>query len=253
MGRLCPACVNCWAWNRARIAEARLKAGARYYALRWSPRHVTVSFDHQEVPESPRDLQLQRAAVYRTLAQMGFMGGLAIFHKERKVCRGCGKPFEGRSCSGPRKHPNSGLDDDAVNRTCENPAFDWVDSPHFHVVGYGAVNAEDRPPGVVVKTIGSGTARSVRATIKYALDHAHAFERRHALTWFGAWSYSKLPNVAIQRFLVSCPKAKVIPRLKCERCGAAMVPLIYGEGPVDWVSRDFVAAMSDRPPPEAIS
>lgn len=235
MGRLCPTCVNRWAWNRARIAEARLKAGARYYLLPWRPRHVTVSFDHQEVPESPGDLQLQRASVYRALREMGFMGGLAVFHKERKKCLTCGRAYEGGGC------------------ICGSLVFEWITSPHFHVVGYGAVNAEDLPEGVFVKTIGSGRARSIRATIKYALDHAHAFDRRHSLTWFGAWSYSKLPNVAIQRFLVSCPKAKVIPRLKCERCGADMVPLMYGEGPVDWVSRDFVAAMSDRPPPEVVS
>ncbi len=228
MKRVCPNCVDAWAWKEASRAWDRLRAGALYYSIHWKARHVSVSFDHQKTPRTVEELADQRHEVYRVLKAMGFYGGIAVFHPWRKHCLGCGEPFEARGCA-----------------TCKpSPGFEWVESPHYHVVGYGAINAEDRPEGVVVVTIPPGKRRSWTATIKYVLDHCGAPEGRHSITWFGAWSYNKIPRRKIERFLV-CPYKRKVPT-QCPKCGREMVPLIQLTG--EFNAPDY-RSHGDRPPP----
>lgn len=192
--RDCPECFRRWAMLEALGALARLKAGARFYTLHRGLRHVTLSMDGATVPSSLRALERERRAVYAVLARMGFLGGAAVYHPQR---------HEGASC--------------------------WWDSPHWHVVGYGRVDADKRPSGWFVKTISGSEAerRSWVGTLYYVLNHC-GFARwslggkehtTEALTWFGGWSYNKLPSRFAPGRDTTCTRSDF-----CVVCGAEMVP-----------------------------
>ncbi len=77
----------------------------------------------------------------------------------------------------------------------------WAEGPHFHVIGYGAVDVpdaikEDKRAGVVpllgwvIK--GEPKRKTVSGTIFYVLTHCGLSRGTHSLTWFGKWSNSSL-------------------------------------------------------------
>ena len=71
----------------------------------------------------------------------------------------------------------------------------WYYSPHFHVLGFGWVDGATvaevhSKQGWIIKN--KGTRDSTFATLYYILSHAGIKKHSHALTWFGALSYSKL-------------------------------------------------------------
>ncbi len=227
--RECPDCVNPWAWRAANRARERLAYGKKLYCIqRWGVRHVVVSFDDQRVPDSKVELDRQFRLVYRTVARMGLWGGLGIFHPWRKRCSECGGSLD---CEAKKRcHPGAGLE--------------WAIGPHFHVIGYGAVNASDRPRGAFVKSM--PRRRSIAGTIKYALDHcgiplprdrpsidrevvpstfatsdAPRERKWHTLRWFGAWSYNAFPRDA-----TLTPRRDTWgdePSEKCPICGRGMI------------------------------
>ena len=152
--RECPDCVDPWAWRAANRARERLAYGKKLYCIsRWGVRHATVSFDDQLVPDSKVELDRQFRLVYRTLGAMGLWGGLTVFHPWRKRCSECLEPLD----CGSKKYCHPGA------------SLSWVKGPHFHAVGYGALNASARPEGVFVKSM--PRRRSIAGTIKYLLDH----------------------------------------------------------------------------------
>jgi len=108
-------------------------------------------------------------------------------------------------------------------------------SPHFHIVGIGhirvaAIAAVARKHGWFIKDI--GIRESVFQTFYYLLSHCGIKKGFHALTWFGAASYSKL-------ILEKEPDSTV-----CPLCGRKLVS-IYHDGvdppvPPDEYFEDFV-------------
>lgn len=183
--RVCPNCGGTrWAWRQARAVLQRLQAVKRKFLWPYHLRHVAVSFDNAEIPENESTLRRQRREVYSTLKIMGFVGGIAAFHPWRKRCLACGARFETSGCPACR----------------ERVGFEWVESPHWHVIGLGRVDADKRPSGVMVKSIPRGKGRSWTATIKYVLDHAGVAEDHHAYTWWGEFSYNKFPGPDLRRF-----------------------------------------------------
>ncbi len=231
MRRVCPNCGGGrWAWRQAKLIYQRLMVYKRTYNWHFGLRHLSVSFDDAPVDLTEEDLERERRRVYETLATMGFVGGEAAYHKWRKRCLQCGGIFEAGGC-----HPSVG--------------FEWVESPHWHVVGFGRVDlwkcglkkgelthgsigphehvrACRTVEGAVVKIIPPGKGRSWVATIKYVLDHAAVADKHHAYTWFGELSYNKMnKNMELyERFFTFC-LGQVTERL-CPQCGTKMVPLV---------------------------
>ena len=107
-----------------------------------------------------------------------------VFHPWRKRCGECGGPMDCNSKKCP-EHPRAGTT--------------WEEGPHFHVVGYGAVDAEDREEGWVVRTL--SRRKSVVGTLSYLLTHAGISYRSHALTWFGWWGYRALGEEELLRVI----------------------------------------------------
>jgi len=189
-----------------------------------------VSFDDQAIPESKADFNALRNSVYRTLRSMGAQGGCLVFHPWRKRCIRCGAVFETRGC--PRGH---------------REGLEWVEAPHFHAILYGRVDADKRPAGAFVKTIVPKTKRrSWTATLKYVLDHCGVAEGAHALTWWGAWSYNRMPQARIERF--GTFRLRQDTERICPHCGTQMVPLVTYEW-AEEVRERFLMPWPGRGPP----
>lgn len=205
MRRECPECgPGSWAWREAVAAHGRLvewhhRIGAFFLPdrLHDAPtrrllRHVTLSHDAQEMPTTKESLDALFTEAYGCLGRMGFQGGAIVFH--------------------PYRHDG---------------ACTWTEGPHFHAVGFGLVNADDRPPGWVVRDVTllrdpDGKKRSWVGTLKYILDHSlvpRARDHRyHSLRWFGALSYTK--------FSSRDGRDTTTARTDfCVECGAEMRPL----------------------------
>ncbi len=182
--RLCPDCFRLWAWDESYKARTRLAMGARYYNIHYRARHVIVSPPQEPLPGTRRELALLRGKAQAVLRAMGHKGGAMLFHPWRKRCGECGGVLECdlKVCS---DHPDA--------------KTSWEEGPHFHVVGYGAVNAEDRKDGWVVRTL--ARRRSVVGTLFYLLTHVGISRRSHSLTWFGWWGYRALGNEELTRVL----------------------------------------------------
>lgn len=203
--RDCPECFKRWARREAIFCLRRLRAGAKYFSLKYGLRHVTLSRDGATLPDVLNTFRRERSAVYRVMERMRFLGGIAVFHAQR---------HHGADC--------------------------WFDSPHWHVIGYGRVDADRRPTGWFVKTISKGEreARSWLGTLYYVLNHC-AFARwtvkvysdkipdlsvdvdhtTEALTWFGGWAYNKLPSRLARRAGYNVARTDF-----CEICGSEMIP-----------------------------
>ncbi len=187
--RVCPNCGGTrWAWRQARLVLERLMAVKRKFLWGHGLRHVTVSFDDAEVPLHDSNLKSDRRKVYETLKAMGFVGGISAFHPWRKRCLGCGESFESRGC----------------RNGCRDLGFEWTESPHWHVIGLGRVDADKRPAGAFVKAIPKGKGRSWTATVKYILDHVGVAKDHHAYTWWGEFSYNKFSKGDLDRFRTFC-------------------------------------------------
>jgi len=82
----------------------------------------------------------------------------------------------------------------------------WYYSPHFHVLGFGWIEAVAETYfkyGWIVKNL--GTRDSTFATLYYQLSHAGIRKHNHVLTWFGELSYSKLIVDYGDDFIAKCP------------------------------------------------
>ncbi len=224
--RICPDCFRSWAWEEAFKAEARLLLGARHYTYHYGARHVVVSPPQDPLPGTRVDLGTLRASAHRVLKTMGHRGGAMVFHPWRKKCGECEGTLdcETKKCPDHPRAPTS-----------------WEDGPHFHVVGYGAVNAEDREDGWVVRTL--PRRKTVAGTIFYLLTHAGISYRSHALTWFGWWGYRALSKEDLLRVINGAgmlPEGEsritslqawadsqrgVTDPWKCLKCGGALEPV----------------------------
>lgn len=222
--RVCPDCFRLWGWDETYKAAARLTLGARYYSIHYRARHVIVSPPQGPLPGSREELADLRRRAQDVLKTMGFWGGSMVFHPWRKRCEECGGPL---GCTGRVCHSGAGTV--------------WIGGPHFHVVGYGAVNAEDREDGWVVKT--KERRKSVVGTLFYLLTHAGISYRSHALTWFGWWGYRALGEKELLRTIngASIPpkgeskctsfqawidaQREVASPWRCSKCGGTMEPV----------------------------
>lgn len=185
--RACPICYKTWAWREGRRAENRLNAGRRIWNLHASPRHVVVSFDDAEIAttEKAYDAGLRRAM--NVLLSMGTLDGC----EEDDVVRG------GCIAYHPWRHE----------------ACTWFEGPHYHALFNGRINAEQRPPGVVVRTL-RPKQKSLRKTWAYVVDHAGVWGNKHTTRWFGHFAYARF----------AAPKLRGPDAPDCPMCGRPMEP-----------------------------
>lgn len=148
---LCPVCWESWANREKDKAVQRIQA----FKIRGKPIHVMISVPREDygltVPE-------MRVKVYKNLKAVHMIGGMLIFHPDRK-----------------------------------NDLDQWFFSPHFHALGYGWIQDVRRnyySGGYVVKNL--RIRKTVEGTIFYQLSHCGISEQLHTVTWFGALSYNKL-------------------------------------------------------------
>lgn len=232
----CPTCYNKWAGREANRAMRRMAQ----FKTRFKPIHVVIS---PSVADASVDYSLLRDKMYDIAQEVGVIGGLAIIHPFRSLCRQCQK------------------DKDFCE--CYESVFDWYVSPHFHLVCYGwikgeAVGSMYEREGWVVKNL--GLRDSVVGTIAYQLSHAgvhHAggycpvhglnmhehdlaqeypFGRpiecrlldhetkKHTIVWFGALSYNKL----------KVDKSLMDEKEKCPLCEGALFPVVFVNYDIDY-------------------
>jgi hypothetical protein len=204
--------------------EEILKEGSRNRGHPWKPNtpyHVVLSpptdsgFDKKSYPKL-------RSKGYEIARKSGLLGGEPIFHPYRLHCKVCDIAIPDYHESCPK---------------CGGALFQWVKSPHFHVIGFGWVHGTKQlyeKSGWVVKNLKD--RNSVFATLQYVLSHAGVFvdpdpkrydERKfHVVTWFGALSYNKLVSPKIGHVYSFCPY-----------CGAPLFPIFFVGG-------------LDQPPPD---
>lgn len=197
-GRGCPEfhCWTGWSKDNAKKVVRRLQAGQHYYTVHHAPRHITLSHDAQVVPSTREELNILYRAAMDTMIAMGFLGGVIIFHPWR---------HKGKLC--------------------------WYAGPHFHVFGFGAVDARLRPDGWFVKTIRK-RQKSWQKTVAYILDHT-GYDRHSdlkAYRWFAGFSYASVPRDILRRvtsWLVfqmgQDTTAREVEIKRCEVCEAPMM------------------------------
>lgn len=235
----CGSAYGPWTMGEANRVTDRLKMWRELQEYPYGTRHVTIS----EPPEKAKgdwasgrypEARTKARAVLRT---MGSIAEVLIPHAFRKKCSICGSSFEFEGCP---------------TRDCPGGAIEWVTSPHFHAFTYGRIDADKRPEGFVVKTIGE-RVNSLFEAVRYVLDHATrpAGSRIHLVTWGGALAYNKggglkhLYPALREKYDSDLPREPDRGR-PCPTCGAMMEVLdpLFWE---DYLWDDFGRA--DRPPP----
>jgi hypothetical protein len=254
--RDCPVCAEIWASmeaERALIRLARYKLGAARldeilevcrkatYARPAGDRHklvdASLNFEVQQgsgkvahwVLSPPPGFSISMKKDFRTLRRMatslarevGIRGGSVIFHAFRLHCSKCDVaiPEYWERCP-----------------ECGGSDFVWVESPHFHLVGFGwilhrSVLRINKRTGWVIK--GLGVRKNVWWTYQYLLSHCGIYhdpvptyhyamrdEREilvrnpgfHVVTWIGDLAYNKALN---------CPDFPAVLEL-CPYCGALL-------------------------------
>lgn len=145
----CPMCYEKWAFLEGHRAVRRISQ----YVTRMKPIHVIIS-------PGVRDMELSYDALkdkmYSIAKAIGIVGGLAIIHPFRSICKLCQKDKDHCDCG-------------------EAGVYEWYVSPHFHLVCYGWVKGEVvgsifESEGWVCKNL--GVRQSVASTIGYQLSHA---------------------------------------------------------------------------------
>lgn len=186
----CPVCAPMWAGREARRASKRIMGFRATFKL---PIHVVISPDQKyldEIGDWQNNFESFRSQVLKVAKLSGIEGGCLVIHPFRKV--------DG----------------------------EWVNSPHFHIVGYGWIKDTDKvyeETGWLVKNLGvRRRERNVRLTIAYELGHAGVRKGTHTLTWFGKLSYNKLR-------VVGSEKEKVDLEFEIERRGRKNVQVIVIE------------------------
>jgi len=150
-------CQVCWKKWLARESNKSTKRIEKYEELSGkSVKHIVISVPKWEYGKDKKELAKWARKI---LKEVKADGGCMVFH-----------PFR-------------------YNR---EEKF-WYYSPHFHVLGFGwieAVAQAYQKYGWIVKNL--GTRDSTFATVYYQLSHAGIRKHNHVLTWFGDLSYSKL-------------------------------------------------------------
>jgi len=187
---------------------------------KYKPVHWVVSPPVDSV-FTKKSFSFLRKIAYKMAKKTGFRGGAVIFHPYRLKCSVCGHAI-----------PD-------YKKTCECGCveFEWMNGPHFHVLGFGWMHDSGnnyQETGWIVRNF--GVRKSVYYTFQYLLSHAGVFvdpsrEGKpvsfHTTTWFGSLSYNQLKHVPqLMSFKDYCP-----------HCGAM---LVFGD-------EDFVKRF---PPPE---
>jgi hypothetical protein len=198
---VCPTCYEKWAGKEAH------KIGYRLDQWHGSGQviHVIIS-----VPERLYCVPMEnlRSKIYDVARKVGLFGGSVIPHPYRERCKICGSLK------------------DSLTKQCENcgcSEFNWVVSPHFHLLGYGWIHGDRvseiyKKEGWIIKNIGIRV--SVESTALYQLSHAGVHEKYHTVTWFGRLAYNKLRV-----------KPEVVEKDKCPICDSELVRLVWdGEG-----------------------
>lgn len=208
---VCPICYEKWASKEAHKIE--------YRVIQWHgsgrPIHVMLS-----IPESLFDRPMEELRIigYRIARSVGIFGGSCIPHPFRERCSVCG------------------AHKDTVTERCEkcgSDTFQWILSPHFHIIGYGWIRGDKvrdvfKKEGWITKNL--GVRESVSSTAFYQLSHAGVKEGLHTVTWFGRLSYNKL-------------KVEPEPEKKdtCPLCGADLVRIRWAslDSSIDFEEGEF--------------
>lgn len=173
--------------------------------------HVVISPPKGTILTKKNYIKYRNKCV-RLAKKAGFHGGNFTIHDYRYHCAKCDAPipdyhFECAECG------------------CKDLV--WVESPHWHGVGFGWITKTkeiSQKSGWVI--INLGVRESVFATIQYILSHATYYQdpdpeinsngkpvNFHITTWFGDLSYRKLGAI---------PKMGVIREL-CPYCGSLLM------------------------------
>jgi DNA-directed RNA polymerase subunit RPC12/RpoP len=169
--------------------------------------HVIISPPPNTVLDKKNYPKFRSKAV-KLLRKAGLHGGNLTFHAKRYHCAKC-------NASIPDYHyacPKCGCKD-----------LVWVDSPHWHSVGFGWIHNTKEiydKNGWIIKNL--GVRESVFATMQYILSHATYYRdpdpssnhrskpmNFHITTWFGDLAYNQLASI---------PKLGLIRDL-CPYCG----------------------------------
>lgn len=145
----CPVCYQKWAsleGHRAVRRMAQFKTNLREI-------HVIVSPGVSDIEKPFDDL---KDKMYSLVKRVGIIGGMAIIHPFRSICKVCQRDKERCNCG-------------------DSGDFEWFVSPHFHLVCYGWVNGSAvgsvfQNEGWIIKNL--GVRDTVAGTITYQLSHA---------------------------------------------------------------------------------
>ena len=150
----CEKCCWKWCFREASKSTHRMETYAK--KSKRKVKHIILSVPRSDYYKEKKYLSKK---AYQILKEINADSGLVIFH-----------PFR-------------------INKDTRA----WEYSPHFHVLGFGWVTAVAKAyakHGWVIKN--KGLRKSVMGTIHYTLTHCGIKKKYHALTYFGACSYSKL-------------------------------------------------------------
>ena len=150
----CEICWKKWLARESNKATRRIETYEK--KSKHKVKHIIISAPKWDYSLNKKELSKKARSI---LKEIGCIGGSMIFH-----------PFR-------------------YNRDYK----EWYYSPHFHVLGFGWIDAVTKAyqkHGWIIKN--KGTRDSTFATFYYQLSHAGIKKHNHALVWFGDLSYSKL-------------------------------------------------------------
>jgi len=163
-----------------------------------------------------------RRVAYKLLKKAGVRGGLLIPHPWRLKCASCGGEIIGNWSVDKETGKFVLKDRHCVN--CLSTAYEWIDGPHFHVVGYGWIEHTkeiEQDTGYIIDNI--GVCNNVGGTIWYQLTHCGIQTGRQTVTYFGLCALNKYKSPKLPKELNLCP-----------RCGAIMTVVEASDKPPPW-------------------
>lgn len=163
----CETCYKKWNGRESNKSTRRIEKYEKLSHMK--VKHIIISVPTWQYSLEKKVLAKQ---AYKILKEVNCLGGAIVFH-----------PFR-----------------------YQRETKTWYYSPHFHVLGFGWIEAVAQAynkHGWIVKN--KGTRDSTFATFYYLLSHAGIKKHNHALVWFGDLSYCKLKLNDLDRELEKCP------------------------------------------------
>ncbi|MBA7696472.1 hypothetical protein ES703_105120 [subsurface metagenome] len=212
----CPKCYTTWAWLLAKRGALRILHAPKIFKKELrrirKPIHGMISLPNNAYDLFYNDYPKARKIAYKLLKKAGFKGGLLIPHPWRQKCATCGGDIIGKWAVDNENKEFYVKETYCVD--CGSKAFEWINAPHFHVVGYGWVENTkeiESETGYVIKNI--GIIDNVGGTIWYQLTHCGIKPGRQTITYFGLCSYAKY----------KAPKPPKSKPMICPKCGGFMI------------------------------